>query len=117
LASPAGALIEVLVRLELDPEQLPSSYTLLKVEAPESISLERVEVSSLAGDWREDLVLTRNTGDEWLKAGVSALFEVPSAILPETVNFLLNPLHQDARDVSVLQREAYPYDRRLFKQR
>jgi RES domain len=71
----------------------------------------------LTGKWREDFVLTRNIGNEWLAAGASALLEVPSAILPETANFLLNPLHPDSQHVRVLWHEVSPYDRRLFKGR
>ena len=35
---PAGALVEALVRLELNPTRLPKSYRLLKAEAPDSLS-------------------------------------------------------------------------------
>ena len=35
--SPAGALVEVLVHLELDPQHLPASYKMLKAEAPDAI--------------------------------------------------------------------------------
>jgi len=37
--NPAGALVEVLVRLELDLGHLPKSYRLLKAEAPEGLSV------------------------------------------------------------------------------
>jgi RES domain-containing protein len=115
--SAAGALVEVLVHLELDPARLPRSYTLLKADAADDVSVQRLDAALLAQNWRDDSTITRNVGDEWLAAGKSALLEVPSAILPETVNFLLNPLHPDAAKVRVLWHEAYPYDRRLFKGR
>ena len=45
-------------------------------------------------------------------------FEVPSAILPDTYNLPLNPLHPNAQRVRVLSHETYAYDRsRLFKSR
>jgi RES domain-containing protein len=113
--SPAGALVEVLVRLELGPEYFPRSYTMLKAQAPDDIRPLQVEANSLPENWREDMVLTRSWGDEWLAAAESALFDVPSAILPETSNMLLNPLHADARRIHVLWHRAYPYDRRLFR--
>jgi RES domain-containing protein len=115
--SAAGALVEVLVHLELDPARLPRSYTRLKADASDDISIQRVDVATFAQNWREDSIATRSLGDEWLEAGKSALLEVPSAILPETVNVLLNPLHPDAPKVRVVRHEAYPYDWRLFKGR
>jgi len=116
-ASPAGALVEVLVNLELDASRLPGNYTMLKVEAPDDIPVRRVEVGSLPEGWASDLATSRSLGDEWLASGESALLEVPSAILSDTWNVLLNPLHPDAARIKVVGQRAYPYDRRLFKVR
>jgi len=116
-ASPAGALVEVLVNLELDAARLPGSYTLLKVEAPDDVQLRRIELASLPEGWANDLTISRNRGDEWLAGGESALLEVPSAILPDTFNVLLNPHHADAQRIRVVWQRAYPYDRRFFKLR
>jgi len=116
-ASPAGALVEVLVNLELDAARLPGSYTLLKAEAPDDIQVSRIEVASLPQGWADDLAISRSRGDEWLAGGESALLEVPSAILPETWNVLLNPHHPDAGRIGVVWQQAYPYDRRFFKAR
>lgn len=114
-ASPAGALIEVLVHLELDPQHLPASYTMLKAEAPDEDEPRRISLESLPDNWRDDLTLTRRMGDDWLLTAQSALLEVPSAILPETFNLLLNPRHPDAQRVAVLWHHSFPYDHRFFK--
>jgi RES domain-containing protein len=116
-ASPAGALIEVLVNLELDAARLPGSYTMLKASAPEDIPVRRVEVGSLPEGWAGDLAISRRLGDDWLGGGESVLLEVPSAILPDTWNVLLNPKHPDAGRITVVWQRAYPYDRRIFKAR
>jgi RES domain-containing protein len=116
-ASPAGALVEVLVNLELDAARLPGNYTMLKVEAPDDVPIRRIELASLPEGWAGDLAISRSRGDEWLAGGESALLEVPSAILPDTFNMLLNPRHPDAGRVRVVGQRAYPYDRRFFKVR
>jgi RES domain-containing protein len=59
-ASPAGALVEVLVNLELDPRRLPRTYGLLKAEAANEVRLQRLEVESLPENWREDSTVSRN---------------------------------------------------------
>ena len=46
-ASPAGALVEVLVHLELDPQRLPASYRMLKAEAPDEAQPRRITAASL----------------------------------------------------------------------
>ena len=115
--SPAGALMEVLVNLELDAARLPGRYTLLKAEAPDDVQVKRIDMSSLPDAWTADLAISRSAGDGWLKGGESALLEVPSAIVPDTFNLLLNPLHPDAGRMRVVWQQAYPFDRRLFKVR
>jgi RES domain-containing protein len=113
--SPAGAFAEALVNLELDSNDLPSSYKLLKSEAPDGISTVSVRQTDIAATWIEDFVLTRTIGDEWLASNKSALLRVPSAIIPETYNFLLNPNHPEAAGVKVLSYLEYPWDHRLLQ--
>ncbi|WMD21986.1 RES family NAD+ phosphorylase [Achromobacter seleniivolatilans] len=56
-------------------------------------------------------------GDNWVASGVSALLELPSAIVPHTgvpdCNVLINPAHPDAAHIVVVRRERFIYDPRL----
>jgi RES domain-containing protein len=113
-ASPAGAMVEVLVHLELQEDELPSSYTLLGVEAPKDLATEEIRISGRE-DWKVDLGLTRRLGDEWLKGGKTALARVPSAILPNTFNYLLNPLHRDAKQLRIVSVTKANFDPRLLR--
>ncbi len=113
--TPSGALTEVLVHLELDPDRMPDSYKLLKLEAPDGISLRRLKSSELSSNWKSNLLITRDIGDEWLASSSTALLRVPSAIVPETFNVLLNPLHPDAEKIRVVWHRKYPWDKRLFE--
>jgi len=113
--SPSGALAEVLVHLELSEDNIPADYQLLKAEAPDNIPIPQVEEITLPVKWRADSIVTRTIGDEWIAAGATALLRVPSAIVPETFNILLNPQHSDAAKVKVLWHRNYPWDRRLFE--
>src|ERR1700752_5337044 len=95
--TPAGSLVEALVHLELSRTSLPKFYKLLKAEAPGDLSIKTIDGSRLLhGNWIEDQIAPRTVGDEWLASGSSALLRVPSAIVPETFNTLLNPEHPDA---------------------
>lgn len=111
--SPAGAMIEVLVHLELDEADWPRSYRLLQAEYPDGVAVETLKPAT-AKSWKTSLASTRKLGDEWLRSGRSALARVPSAILPETWNVLLNPDHPDAKRVRILRTLRAEYDRRLL---
>jgi RES domain-containing protein len=112
--TPAGALLEALVHLELDIDSLPSSYRLLKVEAQESVKMKHLSLGDLAKGWVADQASTREMGDGWLAWRESALLRVPSAIVPETFNVLLNPEHEHARRLKIVGHHKYPWDQRLF---
>lgn len=113
-ASSAGAMIEILVHLELTEDELPLEYTLLRVEAPASLAIEEL-VPGKGDDWKTDLSISRSLGDTWLEANKTALACVPSAILPNTFNYLLNPLHSDAKHIRIVSSSRANFDPRLLR--
>ncbi len=113
--NPAAALLEILVHFEIDIQDLPLRYRLLKIEAPDDLHVDRVSVDQLPADWPDRTEVTRALGDGWLVRGSSALLSVPSAIVPETFNVLLNPAHQDAKRVDIVETGEHAIDPRLLK--
>jgi RES domain-containing protein len=107
-------MVEVLVHLELQEDELPPSYTLLKIEASASLTTEEIRVPA-KDDWKADLGISRRLGDEWLTSTKSALARAPSAILPNTFNYLLNPLHGDAKKIRIVSATKAVFDPRLLR--
>jgi RES domain-containing protein len=112
--SAAGAMLEVLAHLELDDEDLPPDYTLLQVEAPDDLAA--VTLADTSGSvYRNNLRTSQSLGNQWLENGTSAIARVPSAIMPHTWNYLLNPLHPDAQRLRIASAITDTYDRRLLR--
>jgi RES domain-containing protein len=88
----------------------------LKIEAPDDVQVEYVSVDDLPANWPEKIEVTRELGDRWLVKGSAALLGVPSAIVPETLNVLLNPTHEDARRIVIVRTGGHAIDPRLLKQ-
>jgi RES domain-containing protein len=109
--SSAGALLEVCVHTAAN--NIPPSYTLLEITVPATIIPELLDLTVLPTDWPENLEATRAIGSEWLRSMRSALFRVPSAIVPATHNILLNPAHGEARKIEITGIMKYPFDARL----
>jgi RES domain-containing protein len=86
----------------------------MKVSAADSVSEEILEPNSLADNWRENGSETRSAGDSWLTRSSSALLVVPSAASPESFNYLFNPLHPDAKGLTVQWCKWIEYDKRFF---
>jgi RES domain-containing protein len=112
--SPTSALVETLVHLEVDSEDFPDSYTLLKISVPDGIAIQALDPPAGA-DWKRDLGLTRSIGDAWLAARATALARVPSVIAPHTWNVLLNPEHPDTKKIEIAEVIKERFDNRLFR--
>lgn len=108
--SAAGALLEICAHTPA--ENVPPSFTLLKITGPD-IEFETVAHSGLPKDWISAPHTTQQIGAEWLTSYRSALLQVPSALVHETVNILLNPLHPDAALFEIDHSYEYPFDLRL----
>jgi RES domain-containing protein len=108
--SPAGALLETCVHTSAN--DIPPSFTLLKVASPD-LPFDAIEMAGLDRVWPNRVEITRELGSAWLKQGSAALLRVPSALVPETANYLLNPLHADARHFQIEDSYVFPFDARL----
>ena len=111
---PAAALLEVMVHLEIDAEDLPTHYQLLGVEVPDDVASDELDESTLPAAWRERVAETRARGDDWLRAATASLLRVPSAIVPESANYLLNPAHADATRIGIASTRRAAFDPRLM---
>jgi RES domain-containing protein len=113
--SPPGALLERMVHLELDAAELPSHYQLIAVDIPDDVAFDTVSEDGLPANWRAGDRATQRIGDRWLAERRFALLRVPSAIVPETTNWLLNPNHPDAAAARIVRVIRAPFDPRLFR--
>ena len=97
------------------PAKLTDTYLLLMIEIADSIKAEQLDEKKLSAAWRTMETETRLAGDVWLESMSTALLSVPSAIVPHTRNYLINPLHPEARKIKIRSYGHYPFDSRLFK--
>jgi len=111
--SPMVALVETLVHLDVDREDTPDFYTLLKISIPDGLAIRLLDPPA-GSEWKQDLELTRQIGDTWLASLETPLARVPSAIAPHTWNYLLNPSHSDAKQIEVAEVIRERFDNRLF---
>jgi RES domain-containing protein len=54
-------------------------------------------------------------GSRWLRQGRTEVLEVPSAIVPSEMNYLLNPAHPDFRRIRVWRPLPFALDPRMWK--
>lgn len=106
------AVLEMLVHL--DGPQLLERYQLFEAMLPESLITE-LAVKDLPRDWRDDPVprSAQALGDAWIEKAASAVLRVPSVLIPEEHNYLLNPRHAGFREIRVSGPQNFAFDPRL----
>jgi RES domain-containing protein len=116
-SSPAAALLEILVHFEIQPGKLPWAYKLLEIQVPDDLQIEKIsQVTGLPPNWVAEQIATQQIGDNWLEKHSSPLLEVPSAIVPRTSNYLLNPHHPETSRISIVSVSQLGIDKRLLRQ-
>lgn len=102
----ALALLEVLAQVE-DRLELPPDYRLLRIEANDDAGI------CLWDGALPALEDSRAWGDRWLEDQATPLASVPAAVAPHSRNWLINPAHPAARQVTLTDVEQWPWDARL----
>lgn len=108
----ALAAMELLVHL--GRAQLLLTYRQMPVYIPESLVM-HLPVNDLPVDWALPAIspVTQAIGDQWLLSRESAVLQVPSVVVPQEYNFILNPGHPDFEALSVGPIVDYRFDERL----
>ena len=106
------AVLEVLVHLS--PAIFPINFCLSEFEVPADNIIE-LSPGELPNNWQDILSPNKlkKTGDAFLKQQKGLLLKVPSAIIPEEFNYLLNPLHPSASKIRPIKKQPFSFDERL----
>lgn len=112
--SAALAALELLVHL--GRRSILGAYVLIPCTFDNAL-VEPLDSKRLPSNWRSypappELQLL---GDEWVRSGTSAVLQVPSAVIANDANYLLNPRHPDFAAVRVLRPQPFEFDPRLLK--
>jgi RES domain-containing protein len=110
----ALAALEMVVHL--DRATLLASFVLIPCEFDERL-VTAVDRRLLPAHWRADPPPPELAaiGDGWVKQATSAVLAVPSAIIDEERNFLLNPAHANFSRIRIGEAVDFKFDERLTK--
>ena len=107
--SSAGALSELLVHI--DRGSLAPEFQLIRLEVPGELALPHMVSKDVT--WPLSLEQTRSLGDEWLSSRQTVLMRVPSAIIADSFNVLINPVHPDVSRIKIADVKKVKFDPRL----
>lgn len=111
--SRALAMLEYAVNTRL--QDIPASLSVISYNIPDNIHT--ISVEELPHNWNSPIVddNTRNFGTTLLKEAKHITIKIPSVIIPEEYNFLINPKHPDMKKVAIANISDFSFDVRLKK--
>ncbi len=106
------AILEILVHIKT--YRRPLDYHLLTISVPDSIKPVTISADKLKKNWKDDLSYSQFMGSEFLKEQQSLVLKVPSAIVEQENNIILNPKHSDASKIKIVSTQLFEFDKRLY---
>src|SRR5215207_9187305 len=106
------ATLELLVHL--DTTLVIPSYSMCPVDFDDSL-LEVLDPAALPSDWRQSPPpgSLHLIGDDWISRASSVVLRVPSAVVEDENNYLINPAHKDFKKLAIGRMKPFPLDARL----
>lgn len=94
-----------------------SEFRTMVIYVPDRIAVHQLFLQELPEGWEltDTLAMYRCQclGDQWVRNKISPVLKVPSAIIKNEFNFLLNPVHPDFDQIKIIDHEPFYFDSRL----
>ena len=113
-ASESRALSLLEYTVNINVEDIPRALSITTIEIPDSEIL-IINEAQLPGDWKQVPTpsSTKDFGTHLLKSSKKMVFKIPSSILPEEYNYILNPAHPDSKTIKIIEIRDLVYDIRI----
>jgi RES domain-containing protein len=98
-------------------ENLSANLLLVKIEIPDEIEIQTVPPYVLVKGW-DSFPFCNETvgyGTSFLQKKEYPALKVPSAIIPDEFNIILNPLHPDIQACKIISSNPFIFDKRILK--
>ncbi len=105
------AVLEMLVNTHFKDYSI--ELDLLFIRLPDDAAPVGINPNKIKKNWKEDASYTKYMGDEFIKQNDSLILKVPSAVIAEEYNFLINPLHADFKKVKIQKTKSIWRDKKL----
>lgn len=96
-------------------EGLNDQFRVLVIDVPDDLVIEEIDLAQLPKNWEKAsrYALCQPLGAAWYTARQSAVLRVPSSIIPQEHNYVLNSRHPEFRRIQIVGREEFSFDARI----
>lgn len=92
-----------------------ASFVLFTINIPDTLAVETILPKQLPRNWKENYAMCQEKGTEWIRSQRTAVLKVPSVIVPEEENIVLNFNHPDFHKITVSSVKACPVEKRFYE--
>lgn len=111
--SRALSALEVLVHVPL--KNIVQDFCIATIMIPDNLPVKTLQRKELPSGWQSlaPFPELQKVGDAWLDEGKYPVLKLPSVVIPEEFNYLINPLHPESEKIVVLSQHPFVFDQRL----
>ena len=90
-------------------------FKIMIIEVPDHLKITSISTISLEEGWRnfKDFSKCQLWGNQWYDQSHSVLLKVPSAVLPEAFNYVINTTHQGYKEIKLVDTTDLVPDERI----
>jgi len=90
-------------------------YHLITLAVPDNLVTQKVAVKNLQNGWDapDTRPFTKKIGDAFLTEKKYLMMQVPSVMMPEEMNYVINPMHTDMKQVKLVNKRRIDFDKRV----
>lgn len=90
-------------------------YQAVRISIPDNANTARISPAQFAEllTTSDPVAASRSIGDDWITRRDNLVLQVPSVLVPEETNLIINPEHPAAGDVRIVSARAFQFDPRL----
>lgn len=91
------------------------NYQLITLRVPDIITIEEISFINLPVGWDapDTRLYTQKLGDKFFQNNSRLMLAVPSVLMHEEINYVLNPLHTDMKKVKIVNKRKVYFDKRF----
>jgi len=107
------AVLESLAHI--NPTNIPDDMVLLTIEVPDDVI--SLDTELLPENWKQspEPHILKQIGNSFLQKNEHLLLKVPSALVPEEFNYLVNPRNPNIEKVKIKAKTPFTFDERILK--
>jgi RES domain-containing protein len=111
------AALELFVHFVRKDIVIGKALVAIPITVPDNVGVTDVLTADLKTGWDSSPPSdsTRDIGTKWIRDGLSAVLRVPSAIIPEEHNYVMNPGHADFAKITAGPPRPFSLDARMWK--